>query len=153
MIDHASRQMQDVCVIYNSLTEDHVTSPMPIGAEAIGPRLRDPPFHSYGAEGEYTSADEGSKGPRVPPEAAYQEALEGIMDVVETQLVDYPPWRKRLLWVLVHQFGANDRPVEDSDQEETESDFRMAEDVRPSAGGQSSRGRNGSRSSPSLERA
>ena len=129
-----------------------MTSPMPLGAETIGSRLRDPPFHSYGAEVEYASADEDTKVVRVPPEAAYQGAMVGIMDVVETQLVDYPEWRRRLLWTLVHQFGAIDRHLENSDLEEAASDFQMAEGAPRSAGGQNSQGRNGSRSSPSVER-
>jgi len=117
---------------------------MPLGAETIGSRLRDPPFHSYGAEVEYASANKGTKVARVPPEAAYQEAMVGIVDVVETQLVDYPQWRRRLLWTLVHQFGAIDRHLGDSDLE--------AEGAPRSAGGPNSQGRNGSRSSPSVER-
>ena len=121
-----------------------MTSPMPLGAETIGSRLRDPPFHSYDAEVEYASANKGATVARVPPEAACQEAMVGIVDVVETQLVDYPQWRRRLLWTLVHQFGAIDRRLRDSDLE--------AKGVPPSAGGPSPQGRNGPRSSPSVGR-
>jgi hypothetical protein len=121
-----------------------MASPMPLGTETIGGRLCDPPFHSCGAEVEYASASKGATVTRMPPEAACQEAMVGIVDVVETQLVDYPQWRKRLLWMRGHQFGAIDRPLRDSDRE--------AKGVPPSAGGPSPQGRNGPRSSPSVGR-
>ena len=104
-----------------------MTSPMPSRSETIGSRLCDPPFRSYGAEVNYASANKGATTVRVPPEAVCREVMVGIVGVVETQLVDYPQWRRRLLWTLVHQFGAVDRHLRDSDL--------AAEGVPRSAGG------------------